>query len=142
MMLLGLISLLILIPLLPLRAQSTEPESDSMMFERIDQMPAPVIPLESLIQYPEYARKNRIEGEITLQALVEKDGSVSKVHMFINDVDTSLQHEAVRVMKAARFNPAIVEGEPEPMRIWVTDTLTFRLPNLGSDSSRHEWPSK
>ena len=47
--------------------------------------------------YPEIAKKNRVQGRVTVQFTVEKDGSVTKVKV-IRGVDPALDKEAVRVV--------------------------------------------
>jgi TonB family protein len=86
--------------------------------------PQPVSPLEKLIHYPEEARKNGIEGKVTLQALINRDGSVAKVEL-LKTTDSIFDEEAIRVMKSARFIPAEQNGTP--LKIWITRTINFRL---------------
>ena len=47
--------------------------------------------------YPEIAKENGVQGRVTLQFTVEKDGSVTKVKV-LRGVDPSLDMEAVRVV--------------------------------------------
>ena len=47
--------------------------------------------------YPEIAKENGVQGRVTLQFTVEKDGSVTKVKV-LRGVDPSLDKEAVRVV--------------------------------------------
>ena len=47
--------------------------------------------------YPEIAKENGVQGRVTLQFTVEKDGSVTKVKV-IRGVDPALDKEAVRVV--------------------------------------------
>ena len=110
----------------PLRAQTGKSVGDTSKtkFVAVDEAPQPTVPLEKLIHYPEYARRHGIEGIVVMQVLIEKDGSVITAEV-LKSTDTSLAHEALRVMKEVRFTPAMVHGQPQ--RTWVTRTITFRL---------------
>ena len=87
--------------------------------------PHEITPLESLIHYPKEAKKNGIEGMVTMEALIEKDGSVSKVHI-LKSSDSIFNQEAVRTIKSARFKPAM-EDDDTPTLLWVTRTIKFSL---------------
>jgi protein TonB len=89
--------------------------------------PNELIPLEKLIHYPEVARKNGIEGKVTLQMLINKDGSVGKVEL-LKTTDSVFNEEAIRVMKSAHFTPAMQNGTP--LKIWITRTINFRLKDI------------
>ena len=53
--------------------------------------------VNSRLVYPEIAKENGVQGRVTLQFTVEKDGSVTKVRV-LRGVDPSLDKEAVRVV--------------------------------------------
>ena len=53
--------------------------------------------VNSRLEYPEIAKENGVQGRVTLQFTVEKDGSVTKVKV-LRGVDPSLDKEAVRVV--------------------------------------------
>ncbi len=89
--------------------------------------PNELIPLEKLIHYPEVARKNGIEGKVTLQMLINKDGSVGKVEL-LKTTDSVFNEEAIRAMKSAHFTPAMQNGTP--LKIWITRTINFRLKDI------------
>jgi TonB family protein len=93
----------------------------------IGQEPQEIIPLEKLIHYPEEAEKNRIEGKVTLQALINKDGSVDKVEL-LKTTDSLFNEEAIRIIKSARFTPAMQNGTP--LRVWITRSINFRLKDI------------
>ena len=54
--------------------------------------------VNSKLVYPEIAKENGVDGRVTLQFTVEKDGSVSNVKV-LRGVDPSLDKEAVRVVQ-------------------------------------------
>ncbi len=54
--------------------------------------------LQENIKYPAFARENEIEGNVVIQFIVEKDGSVTKVKI-IRDIGGGCGEEALRVVK-------------------------------------------
>ena len=53
--------------------------------------------VNSRLVYPEIAKENGVQGRVTLQFTVEKDGTVTKVKV-LRGVDPSLDKESVRVV--------------------------------------------
>ena len=71
--------------------------------------------------YPETAKENGVQGRVTLQFTVEKDGSVKKVKI-LRGVDPLLDQEAVRVVnKSPKWTPGKHRGRAVP----VTYTFPF-----------------
>lgn len=74
--------------------------------------------------YPEAAKKNKIEGEVLLSFIVEKDGKVTNVK-----IDKGLGHgldeEANRIISLRRWNPAILKGHP--VRVSYKVPVEFKL---------------
>lgn len=73
---------------------------------------------ENLI-YPETAKENGVQGRVTLQFKVNKDGSVSDV-MVLRGVDPLLDKEAVRVVKSS---PKWKPGRQRDRAVPVTYTF-------------------
>ena len=69
--------------------------------------------------YPEIAKENGVQGRVTLQFTVEKDGSVTKVKV-LRGVDPSLDKEAVRVVSmSTKWKP----GKQRDRAVPVTYTF-------------------
>lgn len=69
--------------------------------------------------YPEIAKENGVQGRVTLQFTVEKDGTVTKVKV-LRGVDPSLDKEAVRVVSMSpKWNP----GKQRDRAVPVTYTF-------------------
>ena len=66
--------------------------------------------------YPEIAKENGVQGRVTLQFTVEKDGSVTKVKV-LRGVDPSLDKEAVRVVS---MSPKWTPGKQRDRAVPVT----------------------
>ncbi len=71
------------------------------------------------LNYPEIAKENGVQGRVTLQFTVEKDGSVTKVKV-LRGVDPSLDKEAVRVVS---MSPKWKPGKQRDRAVPVTYTF-------------------
>ena len=69
--------------------------------------------------YPEIAKENGVQGRVTLQFTVEKDGSVTKVKV-LRGVDPSLDKEAVSVVS---MSPKWKPGKQRDRAVPVTYTF-------------------
>ena len=69
--------------------------------------------------YPEIAKENGVQGRVSLQVSVEKDGSVTKVKV-LRGVDPSLDKEAVRVVS---MSPKWKPGKQRDRAVPVTYTF-------------------
>ena len=69
--------------------------------------------------YPEIAKENGVQGRVTLQFTVEKDGSITKVKV-LRGVDPSLDKEAVRVVSSS---PKWKPGKQRDRAVPVTYTF-------------------
>ncbi len=69
--------------------------------------------------YPEIAKENGVQGRVTLQFTVEKDGSVTKVKV-LRGVDPSLDKEAIRVVSSS---PKWAPGKQRDRAVPVTYTF-------------------
>lgn len=77
------------------------------------------------LRYPEIARENGIQGRVTLQFTIEKDGSVSNVKV-IRGVAPSLDREAVRVVSSSpKWKPGT--DNEEAVRVTYTFPVIFQL---------------
>ena len=75
--------------------------------------------VNSRIVYPEIAKENGVQGRVTLQFTVEKDGTVTKVRV-LRGVDPSLDKEAVRVVS---MSPKWKPGKQRDRAVPVTYTF-------------------
>ena len=71
------------------------------------------------LEYPEIAKENGVQGRVTLQFTVEKDGSVTNVKV-LRGVDPSLDKEAVRVVS---MSPKWKPGKQRDRAVPVTYTF-------------------
>ena len=81
--------------------------------------------LSENVHYPEEAYKSGVQGRVLVNFIIEKDGSISNVHV-IKKVNDNLDAEAVRVVSAMpKWTPGMQEGKV--VRVKYTLPITFRL---------------
>lgn len=99
-----------------------EPNRDD--FVSVEVEPAPIVNIQTLVEYPEVAKRAGLEGKVIVSALIDKDGRVIKVE--IDKSDYPVFEEAARkAMMKARFTPARQNGEP--VKLWYTLPIVFKL---------------
>ena len=77
------------------------------------------------VKYPVIAQENNIQGRVTVQFVIERDGSITDVKV-LRGVDPSLDKEAVRVVKSMpKWKPGKQRGKP--VRVSYTVPINFRL---------------
>lgn len=104
-------------------------EEENKVFDIVEQQPlfpggpaALIKYLSENTKYPVVAQENGVQGRVTVQFVVEKDGSISDVHV-LRGVDPSLDKEAVRVVKSMpRWTPGKQNG--------ITVRVNYRVPVL------------
>jgi TonB family protein len=75
-------------------------------------------------EYPEQARKNRIQGPVVLDAWVSKDGAVQRLVAISGNPE--LLPAATQAVAQWRFRPFFHAGQPEEFTTRIT--VVFRLP--------------
>ena len=81
--------------------------------------------VNSHLQYPEQAKKDKIQGRVTLQFTVGTDGAVSNVKV-LRSAHELLDAEAVRVISASpSWEPGRQNGEP--VNVTYTFPVVFQL---------------
>ena len=81
--------------------------------------------LHDNLQYPEEAKAAGIKGRVTVQFVVNKDGSISNIYK-LRGVEPSLDAEALRIVASMpTWSPGMQDGEAVAVRYTVP--ITFRL---------------
>lgn len=80
--------------------------------------------LGSNVRYPEEARKNGIEGNVTVSAWIDEDGRVIKTRIDASDNEL-LSQAAADAVRATRFTPGSQDGKK--LRLWVSIVISFKL---------------
>ena len=74
--------------------------------------------------YTKEARRNGVQGFVTMKVLLSGDGKVSRVRV-VKGLPAGLSENAIRAACKIKFKPAIKDGEPVSQ--WVTVEYVFRL---------------
>ena len=101
-------------------------------FDVVEDMPAFPGGMEAMIQfisnniqYPADAQKQKVDGRVLVNYVVEKDGSITEVKV-IKPTFPSLDAEAVRVVKAMpKWKPGYQKGQA--VRVQFTMPINFSL---------------
>ncbi len=80
--------------------------------------------LNDHIRYPEQAAQNNIQGRVTVQFVVERDGSIGEVKV-VRGKDPDLDKEAVRVVKSL---PNFIPGKNNGQAVRVVHS-SHQLPS-------------
>lgn len=82
--------------------------------------------IKQFMQYPADAVAAHREGKVKVAFFVEKDGSLSDIHV-VTPVYPSLDKEALRIVRMMpAWTPGTVNGETKRIRTGMT--VTFKLP--------------
>jgi periplasmic protein TonB len=85
---------------------------------------APRVVREYKPNYPDSAKQKGIRGNVELEVVVKKDGTVGDVKVK-KSLDAELDEEAVRAMKKWEFKPGTKERKP--VDVLVDVEMTFNL---------------
>ena len=107
-------------------------QTNQKVFDTVEQMPeysggmqAMIEFLQTNMKYPEDAEKQKVEGRVMVQFVVETDGSVSDVHV-AKQVFPSLDAEAIRVVQAMpKWTPGKEKGKV--VRVKYNLPIVFRM---------------
>lgn len=116
----------------PVAVEEEEPEEQTI-FEVVEQMPefpnggmAGLMQyLSKNIKYPTIAQENGTQGRVTVQFVVNRDGSIVDAKV-LRGVDPYLDKEAIRVISSMpKWNPGMQRGKA--VRVKYTVPVMFRL---------------
>ena len=117
----------------PVAVEEEEPEEQTI-FEVVEQMPefpnggmAGLMQyLSKNIKYPTIAQENGTQGRVTVQFVVNRDGSIVDAKV-LRGVDPYLDKEAIRVISSMpKWKPGMQRGKA--VRVKYTVPVMFRLP--------------
>ena len=128
-----LMSVMALFCLMTANAQKTVvSEKNQKVYDTVDQlpefpggMPALISYLQNNIKYPKDAEKQKVEGRVLVQFVVETDGSISDVKV-AKEVFPSLDAEGIRVVQTMpKWTPGKHKGKI--VRVQYTLPIVFSL---------------
>lgn len=111
-------------------AQSDDvPEKIYTATERMPQFPGGEAALmkymRNNIKYPVIAIENGTQGNVIVQFVVKKDGTIGTVKI-VRGLSPELNKEAIRLCKSLpKFIPGTMKGEA--VNVWYTSVVSFRL---------------
>jgi len=85
---------------------------------------APVRTFSPSPQYTEIARKARVQGYVTVQTIIDKEGNVTNVKV-LKPLSMGLTEEAVKAVKSWKFKPATLNAKP--VEVYYVLTVNFQL---------------
>jgi protein TonB len=91
----------------------------------------PVLIPESRVppEYPEIARRGRVEADVILQAIVEPDGSVKDPRVLrCTTRGFGFEEAATNAIRQWRYEPALQDGQPVAVYFTIQVEFTLRLP--------------
>ena len=127
-----LLIILLMLFCFAVKAQQTTVNADTLVYTAVEK--EPTFPggmnqfgryLVKKLRYPADSRIHNIRGTVIIQFIVEKDGSLSNIHV-IRGVAEDLNQEALRLL---RNSPKWIAGTQNgvPVRAMYTVPVSFQL---------------
>lgn len=88
--------------------------------------------------YPEAARRERVQGVVVLELIVDEEGRVAEVDV-LRGQPMGLTEAAVDAVRQWRYEPVLVDGEAVP--VTLVATINFRL-ETGGPQPATEWQGR
>jgi len=112
-------------------SQSNNNTEEDKIFNYLSEMPEPTVNviqfLAQNLKYPEYARKNNIEGRVLIQFVIDENGNLIDPKV-IKGIGGGCDEEALRVIKKLpRWIPGKDRGVP--VKVYYSQPITFKLSN-------------
>jgi protein TonB len=76
-------------------------------------------------EYPRMAKRRGLEGLVTLEAKIDRNGRVEELRLFTGSGHSILDKAALKAVRAWRFSPGTVGGKAQSM--WVKVPVRFEL---------------
>lgn len=82
--------------------------------------------------YPEVAREHNLEGDVVIKIFIDQDGNVSRaVWLLPSNASTVLAVEALQAVGKWKYQPRVINGQPEPVVSWIAIRFQLRAtPNV------------
>ena len=101
---------------------SVDPDPLPGVYEHIERYPEVV--MSSVPEYPDLAKRIGLEGSVTVNVLLDKDGKVKKT-LLIKSTDDMFIQASLEAAKKWVFTPALMNNKP--VLVWVAIPFRFRL---------------
>ena len=90
-------------------------------------------------QYSEIAKEARIQGTVILEAIIDKNGDITRVRP-IKALPLELTDNAIAAVKTWKYEPATLEGKP--VSVYYKLTINFRLNGKKKPGEEEEEPAE
>lgn len=94
-----------------------------MTDETVDDAPRPAEQLE--LEYPSGAKREGVEGFVTVSLLIDDQGQVQRVRVLEQQPQGVFEQAATRAARNWSFEPARYQGEP--VKVWARQKIRFEL---------------
>jgi protein TonB len=84
----------------------------------------PVVVSRVQPEYPEEARRARVQGTVIVEAIVDPRGDVTRVRV-LKGLPMGLDRAAAKAIEGWKFRPATLHGEP--VAVYFVLTVNFRV---------------
>jgi len=74
--------------------------------------------------YPKLASLTRMQGEVVMQAIISKEGTIEDVHVIKGH--RLLRGAATNAVRTWRYRPYLINGQP--VQVATTVSVDFKLP--------------
>jgi TonB family protein len=95
--------------------------------DELDALPEPVGGFEEIqknLSYPEFARKDGIEGKVLVEATINEAGEIIDTRI-VESLCTECDREAIQAIYSVRWKAATKQGVPVASRVSIP--ISFRL---------------
>jgi TonB family protein len=76
-------------------------------------------------EYPPELKQEGVEGKVVLLAVIDRDGTVSKIRV-VKSLDPVLDHNAKVAFSEWKFEPALINDQPIDLRVIVTVPFQYK----------------
>lgn len=94
-----------------------------MTDDTVDDPPQPT--RQARMEYPPGAKRDGVEGYVTLSLLIDDRGEVQQVRILESEPAGVFDETAREALRQWQFRPARYQGEP--VRVWARQTIRFDL---------------
>jgi protein TonB len=102
--------------------------NNAVKFIAYDMPPTPIGGQATIVGntlYPKKAKEAGVEGQVVIQAFINKNGIVENCKVLKGIPNTGLDEAAVAAIKKTKFNPA--KQRDKNIGVWISIPVTFKL---------------
>jgi TonB family protein len=106
---------------------ATAQDRDVTVYRTGNGVSVPSVVTEVKATYTPEARAARIQGTVIVEVVVRTDGTVRDDLKVLRALDPKfgLDKQAIKACKQWKFTPAMKDGKPVAVRVWIQQTFTL-----------------